>query len=181
MDFSLQESGTFQLSFDLTNEMSTVGSVARRDIFLSGNFMLKLEGAQLNTPVANCPHLAADAISMMLYSPQIINTTTPSNRGFILNLGPSQPVHQSLLAAATSIYWSSQAKAGDVLNHGVLCNFSGNVLNLSAGFAPITGYVSGNAINYSRPWSDIWKDNVGTPLTKPVYLTLTFSYIKVDQ
>jgi len=182
--FKLQDSGTFQLIYDVTNELNSVGKLASREVFLTGNFDLRLEGVQFDTPLAVCDNLANDAISMMIQSPQIINTSTPSNQGFIINGNLLSSVHETTKTSASvnNVLYKLDSNVGDVTKHTVLCNFNSNVFSISLAFANINGYNPlKRCIPFDRSFSDIWKTPTATPLTKPVFLTLTFSYKSLER
>lgn len=172
--FQLQEAGTFELTFDARAELGVSGQIAYREVFLTGNYMLKLEGVQLSAGAASIANISDQAFSMLISSPQIINTTTPSNPGFIVTGSTVVPFYSALTAGATSVQNKLDIVRGEPLSHKVLCNFSGNKLGIMLSLAASTGFdISKGIVPYTRNFNNLWSSS------DPVFLSLTFSYKKI--
>lgn len=174
MSLEFQKSGSFQLIYDLTHECATISDFASRKVYLNGNYELKLEGAQLNCSPDSSISLV-NSPSLLIRSPQIISTMTPSNPGFILTHLDYNVLPDHIAAGATVLNYQLNCSVGNVLSHVVLASFQ-NRFDIQVGVSNIAGF--NNTLGYvpfDRNWTTLYTN--GTP----ALLTLTFSYLKLDR
>lgn len=180
--FDLQESGTFQLTYDLTNELPTTGSIASRELFLNGMYRLKLKGGALQGPVfgSTFAFLSTSPCNLQITSPQIRSSLTPSSPGFVLpvelNVGNlSVETHAAPYAGPFQIYTIAQSIVGGVMEHSLIASIQ-NKLEISVGVA--NGF-NGTSVVYDRDWITKLATVPPVVVTDPVYLILTFEYLRV--
>lgn len=180
--FDLQESGTFQLTYDLTSELPTVGSVAKRDVFLNGTYRLKLKGGALQGPVFGPPQvfLATTPCNLQITSPQIRSSLTPSAPGFVLPVELSVgnftvETRAAPYAGPFQSYTSAQSIVGSVMEHSLIASIQ-NKLEISVGVA--NGF-NGTNVVYNKDWITKLATVPPAPVTDPVYLILTFEYLRI--
>lgn len=175
--FDVQESGTFQLTFDLRNELGT-GQLASREIFLNGNYQLKLIGASVNTGQIGVSSLAAVpqinfARCLQITSPQIRSSLTPSAPGFVIPLNVTAPVatvetYAGPIPGGTSVrqFAIYDSIVGDVIKHSLLATLQ-NRLDIQV-------FVANTNAIFNVEWNTAFNSNF------PSFLVLTFEYLRMN-
>jgi len=173
--FDVQESGTFQLTFDLRNELGN-GELASREIFLNGNYHLKLSGASISTGqigvgvTAAAPSLNL-AGCLQVTSPQIRSSLTPSAPGFVVPMSP-EPLIQTVetypgpIPGGSTVrqYLNYNSIVGDVMKHSLLATLQ-NKLEIQV-----------RVSNTNAVFNTVW--NTFFPSAFPSFLILTFEYVR---
>lgn len=170
--FDLQEKGTFQLTYDVTNELPTTSSVASRTVFLNGCYSLKLKGALISA--TNSITTAFTPTVIQIISPQIRSSLTPSSPGIVIHAQNVLDVVQPLAPAAlVTVTNTIEADIGNSLDHTLLADIQNN-FDISIGVAS-----GGNASAKTVYFDTDFSTHYNTPGGK-CYLSLTFEYHRLS-